>query len=288
MSVKPIVSVIIPVYNDFRIVKCLKALKNQTYPRERYEIIVVDNNSDKHFLTNLRKYKIRLLSAKEGTYAARNKGIKAAKGDILAFTDADCIPAKEWIEKGVDAIRNQAAGLVAGKIELFPKGNRPTIAEMFEIITGFRQELYVKKWHFGATANVFTKKQVINKVGPFNDYLISGGDLEFGKRIFEAGYMQIYAPEVIVWHPARGSVLKILGKHRRVVRGINCIQKTKSIKKLLVDIKDDWPQLADFREILGDRRLKKFRLKASIFFILLLVRFARTSQRIFFIDRKNS
>ena len=103
---KHFVSVIIPVYNDSARVKiCLEALEKQTYPQNLYEVIVVDNASDEYpaikdvvcqFSQAIAAYESR-----PGSYAARNKGISLAKGDIIAFTDADCIPAKNWIEKGV-------------------------------------------------------------------------------------------------------------------------------------------------------------------------------------------
>lgn len=160
----PFVSIVIPVFNDEkRLQLCLAALAKQTYERSRYEIIVVDNGSD-----DIDKVR-RLLALCEdavfaqesipGSYAARNQGISLAKGEIVAFTDADCIPASDWIEKGVQHLLNTPnCGLVAGKIEVFPKDiDCPTAVELFEMATAFPQEQHLRDLKYGATANLFTE-----------------------------------------------------------------------------------------------------------------------------------
>lgn len=100
---KLFVSVIIPVLNDSERLKlCLEALEHQTYPKKLYEVIVVDNGSDQSIGSVVSKFTQATATAEShpGSYVARNKGILIAQGDIIAFTDADCIPALDWIEKG--------------------------------------------------------------------------------------------------------------------------------------------------------------------------------------------
>jgi hypothetical protein len=90
------VSVVVPFYNAERSVEdCIAALRAQTLAPPRYEIIMVDNNSTDGSADLVRKYPdVRLLSEeKQGSYAARNRGVAAARGAIVAFTDADCRPA---------------------------------------------------------------------------------------------------------------------------------------------------------------------------------------------------
>ena len=117
------VSVIIPVFNDAKRLKiCLAALEKQTYPQDYYEIIVVDNGSDKSLENVVRQFpRVKLACCLDpGSYAARNHGIYIAKGEILAFTDSDCIPARDWLETGVKCLLTTAnCGLLAGKIEIF-------------------------------------------------------------------------------------------------------------------------------------------------------------------------
>jgi glycosyltransferase involved in cell wall biosynthesis len=220
----PFVSVIIPVYNDAeRLQTCLKALQVQTYPKDKYEIVVIDNGSTESPQPVVEQFSQARMDqeSKPGSYAARNKGILLAQGEVIAFTDADCIPASDWLEQGVKNLLNTAnCGLVAGRVDLFLQDpNQPTPVELYQKLTSFRQEAYVKNLKFGPTANVFTFKHVIDAVGSFNDNLKSGGDFEWGNRVFSAGYQQIYADEVKVAHPARRSFQELYRRQARIIGG---------------------------------------------------------------------
>lgn len=225
MESKPLVSVIIPVFNDCERLKfCLDALENQTYPKDHYEVIVVDNASQEDIQTVVYQFGQAIYAFEErpGSYAARNIGISLAKGEVIAFTDADCIPAKDWIEKGVERLYSLPnVGLVGGRIALFFKdANQPTAAELYDaFVVGLPQQQFVEESNYGATANVFTSREVIKKVGFFDATLKSNGDYEWGQRIFSAGYKQIYANDVCVAHPARDSFDKLLKKTRRITGG---------------------------------------------------------------------
>ena len=218
---QPSVSVVIPVFNDSaRLQKCLLALENQSYPSSLYEVLVIDNDSTediKRVVDCFTKTKIFLETA-VGSYAARNKGIEVAKGDLIAFTDADCIPAKQWIEQGVKSfLAISDCGLVGGKIELFfEKPAVPTAVELYESVEmNFHQDILLSEQNYALTANMFTSKQVIVSVGLFNKFLKSGGDREWGQRVFAAGYKQAYASEALVQHPARRSFWQL---YKRVTR----------------------------------------------------------------------
>ncbi len=227
----PFVSVIVPVFNDAKRLKiCLDALEHQTYPKHLYEVIVVDNGSDKNediegvvaqFGQAIASYE-----SIPGSYAARNKGISLAKGEVIAFTDADCIPALDWIENGVrNLLQVPNCGLVAGKIEIFFKdSSHITPVELYESITAFPQKKLLEQQRGGATANVFTFKKVIEKVGLFNPNLKSNGDLEWGRRVYSSGYQQIYADDTCVAHPARYSLKELYRRTIRLVGGLYDLQ----------------------------------------------------------------
>jgi len=229
------VSVIIPVYNNNQQLKtCLIALQNQTYSRHNYEIIVIDNGSEESLKQEL-EYLVKnfdnvILTEEKtpGSYIARNKGISLAKGDLFAFTDSDCISTQTWLEKGVKMLLdNPQCGLVAGKIEVFTQPNEPpTSVELYEVFNAFQQHKYVQNDHFGATANLFTFRKVFEEIGLFDPTLKSGGDVEWGNRVFVAGYPQLYSEEALVKHPARKTFQELKKKLIRTTGG-DYILKTK-------------------------------------------------------------
>jgi len=135
-NVNIFVSVIIPVFNEpQRIRKALESLVNQTYPRDTYEIIAADNGSldaTPLVLEEYRKKHSDLLcfvveNKIQSSYAARNKGVREARGEILAFTDSDCLPARDWIESGVRALQEHAAACGGGRITFFFESDRPNV-----------------------------------------------------------------------------------------------------------------------------------------------------------------
>ncbi|MEL7227372.1 MAG: glycosyltransferase [Cyanobacteria bacterium J06576_12] len=219
------VSVIIPVYNDPKgLQKCLEALDNQSYPKTDYEVLVVDNGSSKSPAPITDTYEnVSLISeAEPGSYAARNTGIAKATGNIIAFTDADCIPSESWLEAGVDCLQSSdRSGLVAGRIDLFfrdPKN--PTAVEIYESVEmGFSQAEFLREQHYALTANLFTYKRVIEDVGLFSTTLKSGGDKEWGQRVFAANYPQVYADDAQVYHPTRHSFKALYKRVTRIVGG---------------------------------------------------------------------
>jgi glycosyltransferase involved in cell wall biosynthesis len=187
------ISVIIPVFNNIEaLIICLQALENQTYPPNLYEVIVVDNGFDDNLEDLITQFKqARFTSeSRPGSYAARNQGIAIAKGEILAFTDSDCIPNQDWLANGIKYLLSVPnCGLVAGKINFFYQNPQsPTAIEIYDSVTFLDQKKYIEKHHYGATANLFTFKKVFEKVGFFNCNLKSGGDKEWGKRVFSHGY----------------------------------------------------------------------------------------------------
>src|SRR6056297_2744809 len=104
----PFVSVIIPVFHDWdSLTVCLQALSDQTYPQQKFEVIVVNNDPDDNPQLCPKLPNLRLLDENTpGSYAARNTGIRAAYGQVLGFCDADCIPELDWIEQGIQDLQS--------------------------------------------------------------------------------------------------------------------------------------------------------------------------------------
>jgi len=240
------VSVIVPVYNDSaRLMRCLQALEGQTYPDDAYEVIVVDNASEEDIASVVAPFSQarRIHEAKRGSYAARNRGIACARGDIIAFTDADCIPHDTWLECGVERlVEKPSCGLVGGRIEFFfSTSGQPSPAELFDSTHFLKQERYVKREKFAATANAFTWKWVFDDVGQFDDTLQSGGDTEWGQRVAAYGYDICYANKACVQHPARHSYSELRQKKMRIVEGTVDAKKTRGypLHEVIVDVIKD-------------------------------------------------
>ncbi|WP_421655578.1 glycosyltransferase [Leptothermofonsia sp. ETS-13] len=285
-SLVPFVSVVIPVFNDARrLRKCLNALEQQSYPGDRYEVIVIDNGSDPaekiaEVVANF-PHAIAASEPHPGSYAARNRGIALAGGEIIAFTDADCIPASDWLEKGVRRLQQSPhLGLVAGRIEVFFEDNRITPVALYEKVTAFPQQRLLKEQKGGATANVFTFKTVIDRVGAFNPHLKARGDLEWGRRVYQAGYQQMYAEDVWVAHPARSSFQDLYRRTVRLVGGIYDSQRMKQsslLKRNLLFLdaffKSLVPPLMFLWNTLQDTRLQSLEQKIQVWGVMILVRY---------------
>lgn len=219
----PQASIIVPVYNDEAgIRRCLAGLLAQAYPGQR-QIIIVDN-APEFSLTELAAEHpdVTMISeTRPGSYNARNAGLQVATGEVLAFTDADCRPQEAWLKNGVAAlVADPGIAMVGGRIDLvIVHGGAPSLPELYQMALAFPQKVYVEQQSYAATANMFTRRSTIERVGPFNGGLKSGGDAEFGRRVGAAGLRLAYEPNAVVQHPARSSYGEIFVKARRVVGG---------------------------------------------------------------------
>lgn len=217
------VSIIIPVKNDHqRLRVCLDAIARQSFPCGNIEVIVVDDASSPPVSVSQAMYPfdLRIVRAGgDGSYAARNRGIGVARGSVLAFTDADCIPGPSWIEEGVLAVRTSGKPVGGGIVVRKVKGDRITIAEAYDLQFSFPQRSFVEEHGFAATANLFVPIEAIDDVGWFDERLIAGGDREWGVRAKRQGWKVIFDPESEVCHPPRRSLSELWRRHRRVSRG---------------------------------------------------------------------
>jgi len=228
------VSVIIPTYHDWkRLSYCIDALSKQTYPQDKFEVIIVNNDPEDSPPELSLPDNFRIISeGKSGSYAARNSGIKEAESEILAFTDSDCIPGKYWIENAVKHM-NKGAERVAGKIELFYDKENLTFAEKYEKAFAFRQDSNASKG-YSVTANFITWRYFFSEIGLFNESMFSGGDVEWNLRAKENNVSIIYAENVAVKHPARKTIKEILNKRKRVTSGLVKLKQNLGLKSLLL------------------------------------------------------
>jgi len=289
------VSVVVPVWNDAeRLSGCLRALEAQTYPDHSYEVIVVDNNST--YATVEATVEVaqvvssfahaRLIhESTPGSYAARNTGVANARGEIIAFTDSDCVPARDWIERGVGhlvALKGNCA-VVAGRIEIFPRlAKQPNAVEQYEVLISLAQKEFVKKYNFGATANLFTFRQVFAKVGTFLAEVKSGGDLEWGRRVIDYGFRLDYSEDARVFHPARASFTQLYSKIVRVTGGLHDLKRLRGRAYLQFDrsvFMDLLPPVRAIANILREPSIIRWRDRIKVCTVLCFVRFVQAFEK---------
>ncbi len=212
-----IASVVVPHYEDLvRLDLCLSALSVQTLPRDRYEIIVADNMSPSGLdrVTAVVAGRARIVSAAEkGAGPARNAGVAAAVAPILAFTDADCVPERGWVEAGVAALAS--CDFAGGAMRVSVDRSKPlTGAEAFELVFAFDNRRYVEDQAFSVTANLFCRRDVFDRTGPFKVGVSE--DVEWCQRAGGLGFRIGYAQGAVVAHPARDDWPALVKKWRRM------------------------------------------------------------------------
>jgi len=216
------VSVIIPNYRSWGLLsKCLRALEVQTLPKDDFEILVI-NNDPNDFPPDsfmLPSNATLLNQPRPGSYSARNLGLKKSKFDVIAFTDSDCIPDKHWLEKGLSHLEN-GADLIGGRVEFFKEEGGDDLTFLFEKTFNFNQKRNVEDRGQSITANLFCKKEVADKVGPFSENLLSGGDFEWTQKAVKLGYKMVYGHDTLIYHPARKEFKDLISKKRRTSGGM--------------------------------------------------------------------
>jgi GT2 family glycosyltransferase len=201
----PRVSVVVATLNRPELLgRCLGALFNQTLPLSAYEVIVVDDGPHAATMAVVEEWGRRCPSfslqyltslGTHGPAAARNVGWRRALGELIAFTDDDCIPNSDWLLAGLQAFSNAQVGAAWGRI-LVPIGERPTDWE--RNVAGLERAPC-------ATANCFYRRTVLESVGGFDERFTEAwredSDLQFGA--LARGVTIIHQPKALVTHPVR-------------------------------------------------------------------------------------
>ncbi|MEH2327283.1 MAG: glycosyltransferase [Nostoc sp.] len=227
-SFLPMVSVVVPIYNgEADLPELINCLSSQTYPKDRVEYLLVDNNSSDRTLTILKTsgencpITIRSLSENQiqSSYAARNTGIRAATGEIIVFTDADCRPQPQWLKALIQPFINKQVVIVAGEILALPgttlleqhAERQETLSQKHTLNHSFRP--------YGQTANLAIRRIALEKAGLFRPYLTTGGDADICWRILAQNIGRLeFAPNAIVKHRHRATLQELRSQWRRYGR----------------------------------------------------------------------
>jgi glycosyltransferase involved in cell wall biosynthesis len=199
---KPLLSIIVPVYNGAKTISsCIQHVQNIDYPREEYEIIIVDNNSDDDTRDIIQTYDVKyLFEKKKGPGAARNLGARKARGEILGFIDSDCLVGRTWAR---EVEKSFIDGNVAAVVGL-PDHTRRSTDDLMHSIDyqkyWEREQSSGKPLHKICGANCAIRKEVFLELGGFDEDLLCFQDIELGFRIVENGYSIEYNPNLRVKH----------------------------------------------------------------------------------------
>lgn len=215
----PVVSVVVPVLDDAaRLAACLDALHRQVDAPE-LEVVVVDNGSTDTSVAVARAHPLApvvVVEPRRGSYAARNAGLAVATGSLVAFTDADCVPAPDWSSRGAASLVD--AAVVGGHVQ--PTSSvGPSVWERLDRAIYLRQQDLVTQQGYSATANLWVRREVLDEVGPFDASLLSSGDFEWGQRAIALGQRASFAADVVVTHAPRTTLSSTWKLHRRLGAG---------------------------------------------------------------------
>jgi glycosyltransferase involved in cell wall biosynthesis len=221
----PFVSVVIPHYNDLdNLTACLASLRRQTWPRERFEIIIADNNSSGGVaaVERLARDVVVVPALEQGAGPARNAGAAVAGGTILAFIDSDCIANEHWLAEGASALSR--FDYVGGQVVTTAGPPRQvTPAEAVETVFAFNFKKYIEKDRFSGTGNLFMSKRVFERVGGFRAGVSE--DIEWCRRANAIGFSLGYAENAIVCHAARRDWRELKRKWDRVLDETICLAR---------------------------------------------------------------
>jgi glycosyltransferase involved in cell wall biosynthesis len=232
----PSVSVVIASHRGpERVGACLEGLAAQDYPRDRFEVVVVDDGSPvplaprvEEFATELRVNAHRQDNA--GPAAARNAGAWRATGELVAFTDDDCLPASDWVRRLVEALFAQPGALAGGTVRNLL--HHDPYAEATHGLVAFLDERYGddSARRFFTSSNIAVSRAEFLAVGGFDEtFPVPGGeDRELCERWSAEGRPLARAPHAVVWHAHAMTFRSFVRQHRNYGRGAYQVRRRRT------------------------------------------------------------
>lgn len=246
MTKRPFFSIIIPTYNrPERLTNCLNAIALLDYPRDRFEVIVVDDGSktalDEVVAALQNKIQLKLFRQENaGPAAARNRGAKEARGEFLAFTDDDCQPLADWLSNLAASLVTAPTAMIGGKTinalanNLFSTASQELIDYLYE----YYNPANGKKAFF-ASNNIALPKAGFDSLGGFDVSfpLAAAEDRDFCDR-WESNYPMVYAPQAQIKHYHHLNIRSFWRQHFGYGRGAFCfhqLRTQRAAKKMEVE-----------------------------------------------------
>jgi GT2 family glycosyltransferase len=223
----PIASVVIPTRNrPHAVERCLDALAAQTLPPGSFEVIVVDDGGEPALAFDPARWaqKFQLKSIRQnntGPAGARNRGVAEARGEFLAFTDDDCLPAPVWLEKFVAALRGKPEALVGGstynglKDDLFAETSQFIVQLVYEHFNRDPANAY-----FFASNNMAMRRDNFLEIDGFDpSFRVASEDREFCDRWRLRGRPLVWERNALIEHRHAQSLAGFCRLHFRYGQG---------------------------------------------------------------------
>lgn len=197
------VSVIVPAYNSEKYIDhCIRALLEQTCRREDYEVVIVDDGSSDKTAEIVNAYPVRYIYQKnQGPAAARNRGVNEAKGEIILFTDSDCVPTRNWIEEMTRPFNSADIAAVKGA---YLTKQREIIARLAQVEFEERFEMLKRAESIDMvdTYSAGFKKKIFQQLGGFDTtfHVANNEDTDLSYRMSKHGFKMVFNPDATVYH----------------------------------------------------------------------------------------
>jgi GT2 family glycosyltransferase len=224
----PSFSIVIPTYaRPKQLAACLQSLTELDFARERFEVIVVDDGSEKpldsvvgHFRHQLALTLVKQQNA--GPASARNTGARHAKGQFLAFTDDDCTPAPDWLKTLAARLADNPDCAIGGRTlnailnNLYASASQALIDYLYSYYNADPG-----KATFLTSNNFALSTDRFHALGGFDTTfpLAAGEDREICDRWLHHGYRLVYAPEAVVYHTHALTLHSFCRQHFNYGRG---------------------------------------------------------------------
>jgi glycosyltransferase involved in cell wall biosynthesis len=202
----PSVSIVIPIYNRAGFIQaCLTSLLAQSYPRERYEIILVDDGSTDGSAAKANvllqewdgQFQI-IQKTNGGPASARNAGIRVSKADIIAFIDSDCVADPDWLEQIAGCLSGSDAAGVGGP--LINIASKTWVSHYLNSTSFFRHRVRHGRVDYLLTANAAFRRAALLAVNGFSEAGVWGEDADLSFRLIQKGHTLLLAKQGIVTH----------------------------------------------------------------------------------------
>jgi glycosyltransferase involved in cell wall biosynthesis len=212
MKKKPKISIIISAYNAEKYIsECLESVFNLNYPKEDFEVIVIDDCSKDRTAEVAKRFPCRVKrnEVNKNVAGARNEGIKIARGEIIIFFDADCVATPDWLR---ELMKYQDGRSIVGGLDTSSKRD-PILMRCIDFAMtsmigtgGMRRKGMRFAKYYPRGFSFCVPKRAFDELGLFKEDIVPGEEVEFDLRAEKNGYTLRFSPRAVVFHKRRSTI----------------------------------------------------------------------------------